>query len=83
VRKLIAENPAGRAAFDAIVSRGRSAKFAEEEIARALLGCLWEVSKGMPDRLATALVAIAAGKSAADLFPSSLYERGGSGRSDA
>jgi hypothetical protein len=78
VRKFVAENPGGRAALDAIVSRGRSAKFAEEEIARVLIACLWETNRGMPDRLAASLEALAAGKSAADLFPDSLYGQGGS-----
>jgi hypothetical protein len=79
VAGLLRDNDQARSAFDAIRQRGLSRKFAEEEIGRAFLGCLFEVWKGYPDRLAEVLEALRNGRSAAELFPDELYEGSGKG----
>jgi hypothetical protein len=75
VRELIRNNPEASAAFEAI-SKRRSAQFAQVEVARAIVGCLWEVNKGMPNRLPLVLLSLAAGRRVSELFAESFYDGG-------
>ena len=75
VREMIRVNPDAAKAVAAICRRGLPRREAQEELARALTGCLWEVSRGMPDRWPAVLAALKQGKSAASLFPDELYSR--------
>jgi hypothetical protein len=77
VRGMIRENPDVRQTFDAICGRGVSHRDAEEEIERAFLGCFWEASRQMPDRWPDVLRLLREGRSAAELFPDSLYDSDG------
>ena len=71
---LLAENEDAKAAYDAILKRGFMPSVARDEIERALLGCHWEVSKGMPDRMAEVWTGLKKGRSASELFPDEFYE---------
>jgi hypothetical protein len=73
VRDFIRGNPDAARALAAMQRRGLPKEAAQEEIARAFLGCLWEAERGLPDRLTAVLKAIEDGKSAALLFPDELY----------
>jgi hypothetical protein len=74
VNKLKDENPEAKKAFDAMRGAGKTSAFADEELGRALLGCLWELSRDMPDRLNEVLRSLCGGKTTEELFPDSLYE---------
>ena len=71
---LLAENEDAIAAYDAITNRGSPPSFARDEIGRAFLGCYWEVSRGMPDRMAAVWAGLKNGRSTSELFPDELYE---------
>ena len=71
---VLAENEDAIAAYDAITNRGLTSSFARDEIGRAFLGCYWEVSKGMPDRMAAVWAGLKVGLSTIELFPDQLYE---------
>src|SRR5580698_7307698 len=73
VRDMIRDNPDATRTYAAICNRGRSKKWAQEEIARALMGCTWEASRGLPDRWEAVLKGLEEGKSATSLFPDELY----------
>ena len=73
VREMIRVNPDAANAVAAMRQRGLPRREAQEELARALTGCMWEVSRGMPDRWLAVLAALEQGKSAASLFPDELY----------
>jgi hypothetical protein len=72
-RTIIREDPGATRSYKAMRDRGLSKKQAEEEIARALLGCSWEASRGFPDRWSAVLKALEEGKSVASLFPDEFY----------
>lgn len=76
---MIRVNPAVKSAFYAMKDRGPSRRAATEEIARALLGCAWEASRGMPDRFPAVIKALSEGKTAESLFPDGLYSGDGDG----
>jgi hypothetical protein len=76
VREMIRVNPDAANAVAAMRQRGLPRREAQEELARALTGCMWEVSRGMPDRWLAVLAALEQGKSAASLFPDELYSGG-------
>jgi hypothetical protein len=73
VRAMIRDNPDAARAVTAMRRRGMPRNEAQQEIARALLGCMWEASRGLPDRWSGVLKALEQGKSAASLFPDDLY----------
>ena len=73
VRAIIRDNPDAARAVAAMRQRGMPRQEAQQEIARALLGCMWEASHGFPDRWSGVLKALEQGKSAASLFPDDLY----------
>ena len=77
VESLKRENPDVKRAFDAMRAAGKPRSFADVEIGRAVLGCLWETSRSMPNRLNDVMKALAEGKSTQELFPDSMYEEGG------
>jgi hypothetical protein len=56
-----------------MIERGLPETEAQDEIARAYLGCMWEVWKGQPDRFSAVLGKLREGRSAAELFPDELY----------
>jgi len=74
VRDLLNGNEAAKAAHLAMLNRGLSKIDADAEIGRALLGCLWEVNRGMVDRLDDVFNALARGLTCVELFPDELYE---------
>ena len=76
VREMIANNPDAAKAMAAMRLRGMRRKDAEEEIARALLGCMWEASRNMPDRWPSVIAALEQGRSAEELFPDDFYRDG-------
>jgi hypothetical protein len=57
----------------AMLAQGLEPAFVDQEIARAILGCIWEMERGYPDRLAEVLEALAAGHWVETLFPDALY----------
>ena len=71
---LLAENEDAKAAYDTILKRGFTPSFARDEITRALLGNHWEVSKGMPDRMAEVWAGLKKGHSTSELFLDEFYE---------
>jgi hypothetical protein len=73
VRSVIRDNSDAARAFAAMRQRGLPRGEAEEEIARALLGCLWEASRRLPDRWLAVIQGLERGKSTASLFPDDLY----------
>jgi hypothetical protein len=73
--RVIAQDPRAKAAFYGVRrARGLSRQKAKEEITRALMGCLWESSHGMPNRFEAVMRAIEQGQSTEELFPDALYE---------
>jgi hypothetical protein len=74
-RRLMAENPHVRGAVKAMRERGLAAEEIEREVAQALLGCLWEIDRGQPDRFVSVLQDLADGSSAPELFPHGLFGR--------
>src|SRR5262245_29965346 len=69
---LIDDDAATKAAFDALVNRGGSENSAEVDIFYALLGCIFEVAMGEPDRWPTVLEILRKGEgecSTCDIFP--------------
>jgi hypothetical protein len=70
---MIRLNPDAAKAVAAMRQRGLPRREAQQELARALTGCMWEASRGMPDRWLAVLAALEQGKSAASLFPDELY----------
>ena len=75
IDNIIAEDEDARRTFNALKPRIGESE-ARAELARALTGCLWEQSRGMPDRFRQVLKKMRAGRSAAELFPDSLYSDG-------
>jgi hypothetical protein len=73
VKDLLRENPDARLAVDAICKRGMSRREAEAEIGRAFLACMWETSKGMPNRWLAVLESMREGRTTTELFPDALY----------
>ena len=63
VREMIRVNPDAANAVAAMHQRGLPRREAQEELARALTGCMWEVSRGMPDRWLAVLAALEQGTS--------------------
>ena len=76
VESLLRENSDARATFEAILKRGSGTEFSKAEIARALLGCLFEAHKGMPDRWPDVLRQLREGRATQELFPDALYDSG-------
>jgi hypothetical protein len=74
VKKLRTENPDVQRAIKAMLARGLDAQFIDQEIGRALLGCLWEVNAGHPDRWIEVLSWLGEGTTTHLLFPDELYE---------
>jgi hypothetical protein len=72
-RGFIGDNPDAARAAAAMRRRGVPQAEVEKEIARALLGCLWEAERGLPDRMAAVLNGLKQGKTAELLFPDNLY----------
>jgi hypothetical protein len=70
---MVRDNPNAARAIAAMRRRGLPRQEAQQEIARALLGCMREASRGLPDRWSGVLKALEQGKSAASLFPDDLY----------
>ncbi len=76
VENMIQINEDVRPTYDALIARGLAVKDAKEEIARALLGCMWEANKGMPDRWQDVLRGLREGRTSIELFPDDLYDSG-------
>jgi LmbE family N-acetylglucosaminyl deacetylase len=74
VGDLLRENPEARTTYTALREQGHSDIRACEELARALVGCVYEAWHGMPDRWADVLRALREGRSTEELFPDALYE---------
>jgi hypothetical protein len=78
VRDMIRNDPDVARAHSAMRRRrGLSKQDAQDELARGLIGCMWETWRGMPNRWCAVLQALAQGTSAAALFPDELYEPDG------
>ena len=71
---MIREEPCAGNAFESMCERGMEKQDAEDEIARALLGCLWEAWRGYPDRFTEVMQELEEGKTTKELFPDALYE---------
>ena len=74
IESLKRENPAVQQTHRVLLNHSLSVEEADVEIARALLGCLWEQRRGLPNRWFAVLKGLRDGRSAAELFPDSLYE---------
>ena len=48
----------------------------ENVFARGLLGCMFEVNKGMPERWLDVLHGLSEGRTCTELFPDALYDSG-------
>jgi hypothetical protein len=66
---IIRCNEHARTAFHALQARGMPESEAENEIARALLGCVWEMYQGLPNRFGSAMDELCYDTSVTDLFP--------------
>ena len=74
VENILREDEDAQLTYDALIARGLSEQDSRDEIARALLGCLWETNKGMPDRWWDVLSGLRDGRTCAELFPDALYD---------
>ena len=72
VTDFLAEDRKADRAYSAMRTRGLTEKAAREEIARAMLGCLWEATQGMSNRIFQVLDQLAGGKTCAELFHEAL-----------
>jgi hypothetical protein len=64
-------------AFERIKARGRTGAEAFDLMGKGIFRCLQEDLLQMPDRWPAVMEALAAGRTLDELFPSSLYHRGG------
>ena len=69
-----------KAAFDRMRKQGVTLVRARREIARALIGCLWEDAQNLPDRWPDVLKALAAGASSTEIFPRGPFSKSRSKR---
>ena len=76
IDSLLSKNEDAKAAYDAILKRGSTPSFARYEIAGAIFGCLFEASKGMPDRMVDVWAGLKNGRLVFELFPDALYDDG-------
>ncbi len=74
VASLLRDNADVKRAYQAMRYSGATVKHTKEEIARALLGCMWEASRGLPDRWTEVLSGLSKGQTTEQLFPDALYE---------
>ena len=74
VENILQEDENARMTYDALIARGLSGQDSREEIARAYLGCMWEVWNGMPDRWLDVLSSLREGRACAELFPDAIYD---------
>ena len=74
VESLMSENPDVQRVVAAMRSHGLESEYIEAEVARAYLGCFWEISKELPDRWLDVLQDLQDGRTTVELFPDSLYE---------
>ena len=74
VLKMIRENPDAQLTYKTLIARGKSEEYATGEIGRALLGCIFESHKGMPNRLPDIFHGLREGKSCKELFPDAFYD---------
>ncbi len=79
VESMLQQNEDVRQTYDALLARGQSAEEAKLELARALLGCLWEVWHKHPDRWDDVLKGLRDGQSTDELFPDALYDKSAKG----
>ena len=75
VRKLIVSDPRVARAFQSL-SRASKAN-SETELALGLMCCLWETSRGLPNRFGAVCDGLAGGLTIEQLFPNSFRERHG------
>jgi hypothetical protein len=68
VTDFLAEDDKADSAYSAMRTRGLTETAAREEIARAMLGCLWEATQGMSNRIFEVLDQLAHGRTCAELF---------------
>ena len=73
VRNVIRDDPRVARAHAAMLAQGVGEKHAQEEIARCVLGCVFERSRGKPDRFTNVLKGIEEGRTAEALFPDVTY----------
>jgi hypothetical protein len=74
IKNLKRENSDVRKTIRAMLDRGLDPKWVDEEIGRALLGCLREVQHGDPDRFPQVLIALAEGTPTETLFTDAWYK---------
>lgn len=74
MKSMSLENPDVSKTIAAMIERGVPREEAENEITRTFLGCMWEVNKGINNRLSEVLGALREGRTATELFPDGLYE---------
>jgi hypothetical protein len=68
IKLLKADNRTVQQTLAQLRARGFSEKDADEEIARAFVGCLLEHKNGKPNRFVSVLAEIGAGRSAIEIF---------------
>jgi hypothetical protein len=61
-------------ASDAMRARGLSQGAVETEIALALVCCIWETSRGLPDRFAQVCDGLAKGLTTEQMFPNTIKD---------
>ena len=69
---LLRENSEEKKAHRALIGHGMTDDEAQSEIAKVLLGCLWEAWRGAPDRFGVCLEALQRGRTAEELFPDAI-----------
>ena len=72
VSDFLAEDSVADWAYGEMRARGLTETAAREEIARAMLGCLWEATQGMSNRILEVLDQLARGRTCAELFHEAL-----------
>ena len=68
VTDFLAKDGKAHRAYSAMRARGLTEGAAREEIARAMLGCLWEATQGMSNRILQVLDQLASGRTSSELF---------------
>lgn len=83
VRALIASDTRVAQAFRALSRTAMARSEVEAELALAFVCCMWETSRGMPDRFPAVCEGLASGMSMEQLFPTSIRDSRRSKRSYA
>jgi hypothetical protein len=74
MQSLREDNADVRHTLDALHERGLAPPEAEDQVAQALMACVWEVTEGLPDRSREVLAGLREGRSIHELFAPERYK---------